>query len=283
MAGITFRHACVPLFARVRQDFCGLISSITGAVIGHSRTFYVGQKPRYTVALAKEAQVKKTFLVLLIGAFPALATACGDDANENNAAGDDVVSETDSAHASKPHGHDADGGDTHAMKPHGHDGDSAHDAKPHGHDSDSAHDAKPHEHGSNDGSGTGHDDHDSVVGRPGNPENISRTVEVAMNDTMRFTPDQFTVGAGETIQFAVRNDGQIAHEFVIGSMSEMMEHAKMMRTMPTMQHAEANMITLASGETGNVTWQFDQAGTVDFACLIPGHFEAGMKGSIKVE
>jgi uncharacterized cupredoxin-like copper-binding protein len=198
--------------------------------------------------------VKKTFLVLLIGAFPALATACGDDTVENNTDGDDVtsVNETDSEHAAKPHGHDADG------------------------------EGKGQDHHAG-GDSKGQDHHESATGRPGDPENVSRTIEVAMSDSMRFTPDQFTVSAGETIQFAVRNDGQIPHEFVIGSMSEMMEHAKMMRTMPTMNHAEANMLTLGSGENGNITWKFDKAGTVDFACLIPGHFEAGMKGSVTVE
>jgi uncharacterized cupredoxin-like copper-binding protein len=209
--------------------------------------------------------VKKTFLVLLIGALPALATACGDDTVENNTDGDDVtsVNETDSEHAAKPHGHDADG-----------------EGK--GQDHHAGGDSKGQDHHAG-GDSKGQDHHESATGRPGDPENVSRTIEVAMSDSMRFTPDQFTVSAGETIQFAVRNDGQIPHEFVIGSMSEMMEHAKMMRSMPTMKHAEANMLTLASGETGNITWQFDKAGTVDFACLIPGHFEAGMKGSIKVE
>jgi uncharacterized cupredoxin-like copper-binding protein len=242
--------------------------------------------------------VKKTFLVLLISAFPVLATACGDGTVENNTDGDDVtgVSETDTEHAAKPHGHDADGdgkgqdhhagGDSKGQDHHA-DGDSmGQDHHAGGDDKGQDHhaggDDKGQDHHAG-GDSKGQDHHESATGQPGDPENVSRTIEVAMSDTMRFTPDQFTVSAGETIQFAVRNDGQIPHEFVIGSMSEMMEHAKMMRTMPTMKHAEANILTLGSGETGNITWQFDKAGTVDFACLIPGHFEAGMKGSVTVE
>lgn len=42
------------------------------------------------------------------------------------------------------------------------------------------------------------------------------------------------------------------------------------------------MITLDPGKIGGLVWQFDQAGTVDFACLIPGHMEAGMVGKVKV-
>ena len=142
--------------------------------------------------------------------------------------------------------------------------------------------AKPHEQASHHDSGAEHG-HDSVAGRPGDAANVSRTVDIAMDDSMRFTPGQLTFEAGETVRFVVQNNGKIPHEFVIGSMSELLEHAKMMRTMPSMQHAESNMITLESGAQGEVVWQFDETGTVDFACLIPGHLEAGMKGSITVE
>jgi len=139
----------------------------------------------------------------------------------------------------------------------------AHDAKSMGHDS------KPHEH-------------ESVAGRPGNPADVTRTVEMTMSDTMRFAPDQLTLDEGETVRFTMQNDGQIPHEFVIGSLAELLEHAEIMRSMPDMQHAEANSITLQSGAKGDIVWKFDKAGTVDFACLIPGHLEAGMKGSVKV-
>jgi len=57
----------------------------------------------------------------------------------------------------------------------------------------------------------------------------------------------------------------------------------MMRKMPGMKHAEPNMITLNAGQTGGIVWQFDKAGEVDFACLIPGHMEAGMVGKVKVK
>ncbi len=69
---------------------------------------------------------------------------------------------------------------------------------------------------------------------------------------------------------------------VIGSMTELKEHAEMMRNMPGMQHAEANMITLKPGQRGGLVWKFDQPGSVDFACLVPGHLEAGMVGKVTV-
>lgn len=137
----------------------------------------------------------------------------------------------------------------------------------------------------------GHDDHDMAsmqqnmhgVGRPGTAAEVNRTIEVVMSDDMRFSPAQIEVKAGETVRFFVKNKGKLAHELVIGNLASLQEHAEMMRQMPNMQHGEPNMISLQPGQMGGLIWTFDQAGTVDFACLIPGHMEAGMKGSIKVE
>lgn len=131
--------------------------------------------------------------------------------------------------------------------------------------------------------GMSHGGHDGAMGQAGDPAKVSRTIEVTMADNMRFTPDQIKVKVGETIRFFVKNTGKIPHEMVIGSMSELKEHAEMMRKMPGMQHAEPNMITLKPDQRGGIVWQFDKPGTVDFACLVPGHMEAGMVGKMMVE
>lgn len=125
--------------------------------------------------------------------------------------------------------------------------------------------------------------HDSAAGKAGDPSKVKRTIAVSMDDSMRFTPSQISVKAGEIVRFFIKNSGKIPHEMVIGSMSELKEHAEMMRKMPGMKHAEPNMITLNAGQSGGIVWQFDKAGEVDFACLIPGHMEAGMVGKVKVE
>lgn len=127
------------------------------------------------------------------------------------------------------------------------------------------------------------DEHASAAGQLGEPAQVSRTIEVKMDDNMRFSPGQITVKAGETIRFFVKNVGKTQHEMVIGTADDLKEHAEMMRKMPGMQHAEPNMVTLAPGKRGGLVWQFSKAGQVDFACLIPGHMEAGMKGLITVE
>lgn len=126
-------------------------------------------------------------------------------------------------------------------------------------------------------------EHDSAMGQAGDPAKVSRTIEVTMADSMRFTPDEIKVKAGETIRFFVKNTGKIPHEMVVGTADELKEHAEEMRKMPGMQHAEPNMIALKPGQRGSIVWQFDKPGTVDFACLVPGHMEAGMVGKIEVE
>ena len=49
-----------------------------------------------------------------------------------------------------------------------------------------------------------------------------------------------------------------------------------------MEHADDNMVRVAPGKTGEVIWQFTKAGKVNFACLQPGHFDAGMQGVVTV-
>ena len=137
------------------------------------------------------------------------------------------------------------------------------------------------------GHGDGHDDghsHASVVGKPGDPAAVSRTVDVTMDDSMRFTPSQIAVKKGETVRFFIKNTGRLPHEMVIGTRDELEAHAEVMRKTPDMpHHAEANGTLLAPGQRGGLVWQFDQAGTVDFACLVPGHMEAGMVGQVAVD
>jgi uncharacterized cupredoxin-like copper-binding protein len=124
--------------------------------------------------------------------------------------------------------------------------------------------------------------HANSVGVPGNPAEVTRTVEIVMDDSMHFVPDKVVVKAGETIRFFARNNGKLIHEMVIGSMADLKAHAEMMRKFPGMEHEEPNMVTLKPGQRGGVVWKFDQPGAVDFACLIPGHMEAGMIAKVTV-
>lgn len=126
----------------------------------------------------------------------------------------------------------------------------------------------------------GHDDPTAAIGEAGSRP--TRTVEVDMNDAMRFTPASIAVKQGETIRFVVRNSGQVKHEMVLGTPQMLKDHYEIMKRMPGMEHVEANQVTVAPGKTGEIIWRFTKAGQVDFACLQPGHFDAGMKGEVAV-
>lgn len=120
------------------------------------------------------------------------------------------------------------------------------------------------------------------VGEPGKAAQANRTVEVDMTDNMRFTPAEISVRQGETVRFVVKNSGAVKHELVLGTPEELKEHYAMMLKMPGMEHADDNMVSVAPGKTGEIVWRFTKAGKVDFACLQPGHYDAGMKGLVNV-
>jgi uncharacterized cupredoxin-like copper-binding protein len=110
----------------------------------------------------------------------------------------------------------------------------------------------------------------------------ARTVEVRMSDAMRFAPERIEVREGETIRFVVRNAGKVLHEMVIGTPEELKQHAELMKKHPGMEHEEPYMSHVGPGRRGELVWNFNRPGTFQFACLIPGHFEAGMIGTIVV-
>lgn len=123
---------------------------------------------------------------------------------------------------------------------------------------------------------------DTTFGREGDPAKAVRTLQVDMADTMRFTPAHLTVQRGETVRIVATNKGQVLHEMVIGTPAELRKHAEQMKKFPGMEHDEAYMTHVKPGKRGEIVWQFTRAGEFAFACLLPGHFEAGMVGKVTV-
>ena len=119
-------------------------------------------------------------------------------------------------------------------------------------------------------------------GIAGDAKAAKRTIEIHMSDKMRFSPDKIEVKQGETVRFVHKNDGKILHEFVIGTQKALDEHAALMLKFPKMEHDEPYMAHVSPGKKGEIIWTFNRAGEFDFACLIPGHYQAGMKGKIIV-
>ena len=119
-------------------------------------------------------------------------------------------------------------------------------------------------------------------GIAGNAKAGMRTVEFRMTDNMRFTPDKIEVKQGETVKLIIKNSGAVMHEFVLGTKKELEEHAALMLKFPNMEHDEPNMAHVPAGKTAEIIWTFNRPGNFDFACLIAGHYQAGMVGKITV-
>lgn len=119
-------------------------------------------------------------------------------------------------------------------------------------------------------------------GIAGDAKAVRRTIEVRMLDTMRFVPDRIEVRLGETVRFVHRNVGKVMHEFVIGTPQELDEHAALMLKFPAMEHDEPYMAHVPPGQTAQIVWHFNRPGEFKFACLIAGHYSAGMVGSLIV-
>lgn len=119
-------------------------------------------------------------------------------------------------------------------------------------------------------------------GIAGDAKAAARTVRIAMGDNMRFTPSSVEVKQGETIRFVVTNKGQVLHEMVIGDKKTLDEHAALMVKFPAMEHDEPYMAHVPAGRQETLLWTFNRPGDFDFACLVAGHYQAGMVGKIIV-
>jgi len=126
------------------------------------------------------------------------------------------------------------------------------------------------------------------AGEPGDPKKPARTIRVLMVDygdekDMKFEPASITVRKGEQIRFVLENSGTESHEFMLATIADNRKHGELMKKFPDMEHDDPNAKRLAVGDHGELLWRFTKAGEFEFACLIPGHYEAGMHGKIIVK
>jgi uncharacterized cupredoxin-like copper-binding protein len=121
-----------------------------------------------------------------------------------------------------------------------------------------------------------------AFGKQGDPKKVTRTIVIDMTDMMRFTPPEITVKQGETIKFVVANKGKLMHEMVIGTMEELKAHGDLMKKHPGMEHDEPYMAHVRPGKKEEMIWHFTKTGEFHYACLVPGHVEAGMIGKVTV-
>jgi uncharacterized cupredoxin-like copper-binding protein len=137
------------------------------------------------------------------------------------------------------------------------------------------------------GPGTpGHSHGGFSAGSPGDPKKPARVVQVTMREgdgKMVFVPERVEVKRGEQIKFVLRNNGELDHEFVLATTEENIKHAEEMKKNPEMEHDDPNAKRLAPKKSNEIVWRFSKAGTFEYGCLIPGHREAGMVGTVVVK
>ena len=124
------------------------------------------------------------------------------------------------------------------------------------------------------------------AGEPGDPKKPARIIQVTMNEgdgKMMYIPDRVEIKRGEQVKFMLRNNGELDHEFILATTAENLKHGEAMKKNPDMEHDDPNGKRLAPKKTDEIVWKFTQAGEFEYSCLIPGHREAGMVGTIVVK
>ena len=132
-----------------------------------------------------------------------------------------------------------------------------------------------------------HEGHEHFsTGEPGDPKKPSRTVKVTMLEDgkkMLFEPAVVEVRQGKQIRFVIFNEGTWNHEFMLATEAENRKHSELMKKFPDMEHDDPNAKRLPPFASSKLLWKFTKRGEFEYACLIPGHFEAGMRGKVVVK
>jgi uncharacterized cupredoxin-like copper-binding protein len=136
------------------------------------------------------------------------------------------------------------------------------------------------------GKGHSHAHSEFSAGEPGDPKKPARIIQVTMQEgdgKMMFLPARLEIKRGEQVKFMLRNNGELDHEFILASTEENVKHAEEMKKNPEMEHDDPNAKRLQPKKTSEIVWKFTKAGQFEYGCLIPGHREAGMTGTVIVK
>lgn len=134
--------------------------------------------------------------------------------------------------------------------------------------------------------GHSHSHESFSAGEPGDPKKPARVMQITMREMdgkMVYLPDRIELKRGEQVRFLIRNSGLLDHEFILATTAENLKHAEEMKKNPEMEHDDPNAKRVAPNKTTEIVWRFSKAGTFEFGCLIPGHREAGMTGTVVVK
>ena len=138
----------------------------------------------------------------------------------------------------------------------------------------------------------------NMIGEKGKANEVDRVIEVKMYDNY-FQPSEMKIKKNETIKFVIYNLGELVHEFNIATkemhfkhqpeMAKMVENEilladkidkKKMKELSkkdhSMSHSHSNSVLLEPNKKGELIWKFSSDTTLEVACNVPGHYEAGM-------
>ena len=96
--------------------------------------------------------------------------------------------------------------------------------------------------------------------------NGAQDVTVTVGNTMSFDPASITVLAGQPVQLTLRNNGLMPHDFTLNY-----------------GVAQPVKVTATGAQSASGTFTIEKPGTYSFACSMPGHAAAGMRGTITAE
>ena len=99
-----------------------------------------------------------------------------------------------------------------------------------------------------------------------------RVISIVATPQLRFVPAAVSVKQGETVTFVVTTMGPVVHEFMVGPAADVAADKS-----GTPEIADIGMM-----DTRSLTYTFEGPGPYAFACHAPGHYEAGMAGTIAV-
>ena len=104
------------------------------------------------------------------------------------------------------------------------------------------------------------------------------TVELHVEHSL-FEPTEIRVVEGTRLRFVVDNDDPINHELIVGGPEV---HARHARGTEARHPSIPGEVSVGPNRMGVTTLRFDEPGTFEFACHLPGHYQYGMHGVVEV-
>jgi uncharacterized cupredoxin-like copper-binding protein len=104
------------------------------------------------------------------------------------------------------------------------------------------------------------------------------TVDVGIEKS-HFDIGTLRVQEGTTVEFVVHNTDPIDHELIVGTPEVHRAHEQgEQRSHPPIP----GEVSVAPGQVASTFYEFTDAGSIVYACHLPGHVQYGMQGTIEV-